>query len=142
MKRAKWRLLSLLLVCAMMIGLLPASALAADDPETVPAVYVSANGSDTEGAGTFEKPYATLVRAVGAAQDGATIRVMTDLTINELVRVTDKHLTITSLDEEEPVTLIRGSVHHTGRRRSAERLWRNVSGLRYHECPHYNEGRF
>lgn len=109
MKRAKWRLLSLLLVCAMMIGLLPASALAADDPETVPAVYVSANGSDTEGAGTFEKPYATLVRAVGAAQDGATIRVMTDLTINELVRVTDKHLTITSLDEEEPVTLIRGS---------------------------------
>lgn len=35
---------------------------------------------------------------------------MTDLTINELARITDKHLTITSVDPAHPVTLTRGSV--------------------------------
>lgn len=108
MKRNVRHLLSILLVYSMVISMMPVTAIAIDS-EDVPAVYVSADGNDTEGVGTREKPYATLARAVGAAQDGATIRVMTDLTINELARVTDKHLTVTSLDEEAPVTLTRGS---------------------------------
>lgn len=55
-------------------------------------------------------PYATLHKAVDTASDGATIYVMTNLTINKLARITDKHLTITSVDPAHPVTLTRGSV--------------------------------
>lgn len=49
-------------------------------------------------------------KAVNIAKDGATICVMDSLTIIEQARVTDKHVTITSVDPENPVTLTRGSV--------------------------------
>lgn len=47
-------------------------------------------------------------KAVNIAKDGATICVMDSLTIIEQARVTDKHVTITSVDPENPVTLTRG----------------------------------
>ena len=45
------------------------------------AVYVSSNGNDGTGDGSADKPFATLARAVDAADDGATIYVMSDLTM-------------------------------------------------------------
>ena len=72
------------------------------------AVYVSNAGNDTNGEGTQSNPYATLAKAVTAAVDGATIYVMSDLTMTESARFWNKHLTITSFDKEHPVTLTRG----------------------------------
>ena len=131
MKQITRHILSLVLTCAMLLSLLPAVALA-EEPENTPntaadtlaypapvnepageptqKVYVSKNGDDTTGTGESDKPYATLQKAVSTALDGATIYVMTNLTINELARITDKHLTITSVDPAQPVTLTRGSV--------------------------------
>lgn len=108
----------------MLVSLFPAMALASDvdqAPETttsdpVPAaeptqeLFVSDQGDDDTGSGSKDAPYATLQKAVEAARDGAVIYVMTDLEVNSLARVTDKHLTITSADAENPVTLTRGSV--------------------------------
>ncbi|MCI7473199.1 MAG: hypothetical protein MSB10_05905, partial [Clostridiales bacterium] len=131
MKRTTQHILSLLLTCAMLLSLLPAVAFA-EEPETAPntaadtlaepapvnepepesdkIVYVSSAGSDETGDGTQDNPYATLFKAVEKAEDGSTIHVLTDLTIADTrtARVTDKHLTITSADPENPVTLTRG----------------------------------
>lgn len=131
MKQITRHILSLVLTCAMLLSLFPVVALA-EEPENTPntaadtladpapvnepageptqKVYVSKNGDDTTGTGESDKPYATLQKAVSTALDGATIYVMTDLTINELARITDKHLTITSVDPAHPVTLTRDSV--------------------------------
>lgn len=127
MKQITRHILSLVLTCAMLLSLFPVVALA-EEPENTPntaadtlaepvpiaeptqKVYVSAGGDDTTGTGESDKPYATLQKAVSTALDGATIYVMTNLTINELARITDKHLTITSVDPAQPVTLTRGSV--------------------------------
>lgn len=131
MKQITRHILSLVLTCAMLLSLFPVVALA-EEPENTPntaadtladpapvnepagkptqKVYVSKNGDDTTGTGESDNPYATLQKAVSTALDGATIYVMTDLTINELARITDKHLTITSVDPAHPVTLTRGSV--------------------------------
>lgn len=65
-------------------------------------------GSDSN-SGTKESPYATLAKAVEQAEDGATIYVMSDLTVNSLARITDKHLTIASV-EGQKYTLLRGTV--------------------------------
>ena len=65
--------------------------------EAAEQVYVSENGNDESGEGTATKPYATLAKAVTKADDGATIYVMSDLTITENARITDKNLIITSL---------------------------------------------
>ena len=43
------------------------------------AVYVSSSGND--GTGSADKPFATLAKAVDAADDGATVYVMSDLTM-------------------------------------------------------------
>ena len=111
------RILSLLLTFCMLAGLLPAAALAAEGeeqiPADVPAVYVSGTGDDgteeTPNDGTNpENPVRTLSHAVSVAQDGATVYVMTDLTMTESARFWNKHLTITSIDPEHPVTLTRG----------------------------------
>lgn len=81
------------------------------NPMTEPAtIYVSESGNDSTGNGSAEDPYATLAKAVGEAEDGAVIKVMTNLEVNSLARVTDKHLTITSADAENPATLTRGKV--------------------------------
>ena len=45
------------------------------------AVYVSSSGNDGTGDGSADKPFATLAKAVDAADDGATVYVMSDLTM-------------------------------------------------------------
>lgn len=70
-------------------------------------VYVSDVGDDKEGAGTIDSPVATLSKAVSVAKSGATIYVMSDLTMTECARFYNKHLTITSGDGG-PYTLTRG----------------------------------
>ena len=102
----KKRWLSLLLTLCMLVIFAPAAMANGETQE----IYVSQSGSDEGGTGGQNAPYATLATAVTEAQDGATIYVMDDLTVNSLARITDKHITITSVDPENPVTLTRGSV--------------------------------
>ena len=91
------RILCVLLCLVMVMGLLPTAAFAAEQ-DASSAVYVSSSGDDTTGDGTESSPYATLAKAVKAAQDGATIYVMSNLTMEKCARFFDKHLTITSGD--------------------------------------------
>lgn len=89
---AVWFCLPMLLLLLFVgASALPTTAEAAEQ------VYVSSNGNDESGDGTETNPYATLTKAVEKADDGATIYVMSDLTITENARITDKHLIITSL---------------------------------------------
>lgn len=76
-------------------------------------IYVSNAGSDTTGDGSQGNPYATLPKACSVAPDGGTVKIMTDLTSTALTRVTDKHLTITSSDPSNPVTVSRGDTFNT-----------------------------
>ena len=74
----KRRILSTLMALVLCLTLLPAAAYA--DGGT--AVYVSSSsGNDGTGDGSADKPYATLAKAVEAAEDGATVYVMSDLTM-------------------------------------------------------------
>ena len=90
-----------------MLVIFAPAAMANDETQEI---YVSQSGSDVTGTGGRNAPYAMLATAVTKAQDGATIYVMGDLTVNSLARITDKHVTITSVDPKNPVTLTRGSV--------------------------------
>ena len=101
----KRRILSTLMALVLCLTLLPAAAYA--DGGT--AVYVSSAGDDTAGNGSQSAPYATLAKAVEEAEDGATIYVMSDLTMTKCARYYDKGLTITSLDPNNPVTISRGT---------------------------------
>ena len=70
-------------------------------PETRAAetIYVSSNGSDTDGDGTQDKPYATLAKAVevAPAEEEVIIYVMSDLTMTDSARYWEgKDITITS----------------------------------------------
>lgn len=85
---------------------LEAPAKAAAD-NSLDVVYVSSDGDDKEGAGTEESPVATLSKAVIVAKSGATIYVMSDLTMTKCARYYGKHLTITS-GNGGPYTLTRG----------------------------------
>ena len=76
-------------------------------PRAEEMIYVSSAGSD-DGKGTVNSPYASLKKAVEAAADGATIIVKDNITVNELARIVDKDITITSADPENPVTITRG----------------------------------
>ena len=69
-------------------------------------IYVSRTGSDEQNTSTKECPFATLTKAVDAAADGATIYVMSDLTMNQCARFYDKSLKITS-GEGGPFTITR-----------------------------------
>ena len=71
-------------------------------------IYVSSTGSDEQNTGTKECPFATLAKAVGAAADGATIYVMSDLTMDQCARFYDKSLKITS-GEGRPFTITRSA---------------------------------
>ena len=73
----KKRVSAILLALVLCLTLLPAAAYAAGGT----AVYVSSSGNDGTGDGSADKPYATLVKAVEAAEDGSTIYVMSDLTM-------------------------------------------------------------
>ena len=143
-------LLSVLLCSALLMGLLPAAAFAAElgnTPESVeeaptsaleeqtvneellfeygeqkntpkaanPAaqngaaeIYVSSTGNDEQNTGTKDLPFATLAKAVDAAADGATIYVMSDLTMDQCARFYDKSLKITS-GEGRPFTITRSA---------------------------------
>lgn len=76
-KLMKRRILSTLMALVLCLTLLPAAAYAAGGT----AVYVSSSGNDGTGDGSADKPYATLAKAVEAAEDGATVYVMSDLTM-------------------------------------------------------------
>ena len=54
-----------------------------------------------------DKPFATLAKAVDVAEDGATIYVMSNLTMTKCARYYDKDLTITSLGDAT-CTITRG----------------------------------
>lgn len=95
-----YKRLSITLIAVLLCALLPVLAGATspgDPPEAVDtnAVYVSVNGDD-DGAGSQNSPYATLAKAVEMANDGATIYVMSDLTMTKCARYYGKDLTITS----------------------------------------------
>lgn len=79
-------------------------------PEEGRNVYVSSSGNDdTAKEDSVENPYKTLSKAVEVAQDGDTIIVMDDITAEGTVaRITDKHITITSQNQDRPVTITRG----------------------------------
>ena len=157
-------LLSVLLCSALVMGLLPAAAFAAEldnTPESVeeaptpvleeqtvneellseygeqknapgavnPAaqndaaeVYVSSTGSDDQNTGTKDLPFATLAKAVDAAADGATIYIMSDLTMDQCARFYDKSLTITSGDGG-PYTITRSADFN--RQSDTARSWYN-----------------
>lgn len=59
-------------------------------------IYVSSTGNDEGNTGTKISPFATLTKAVDAAADGATIYVMSGLTMDQCARFYDKSLKITS----------------------------------------------
>ena len=98
----KRRILSSLMALVLCLTLLPAAAYAAGGT----AVYVSSSGNDGTGDGSADKPFATLAKAVEAAEDGATVYVMSDLTMTDCARFYSKSLTITS-GEGGPYTVTR-----------------------------------
>ena len=116
----KRRILSSLMALVLVFGLLPATVFAAEGEGT--AVYVSSTGDDTAGDGSAGNPFATLAKAVKKAADGATIYVMSDLTMTKCARYYDKDLTITSLDPNDPVTIFRGTEFDT---QNDPRSWYN-----------------
>ena len=71
-------------------------------------IYVSSTGNDAQNTSTKDLPFATLAKAVDAAADGATIYVMSDLTMDQCARFYDKSLTITS-GEGGPYTVTRSA---------------------------------
>ena len=79
---------------------------AAETPEhavgenTLDVVYVSRTGDDKTGLGTKESPLESLEWAVRAANDGATIYVMSDLDAHGTARFFDKHLVIESFGDK------------------------------------------
>ena len=75
----KRRILSSLMALVLVFGLLPVTVFAAGGTGT--AVYVRSDGNDGTGNGSEDKPFATLAKAVDAADDGATVYVMSDLTM-------------------------------------------------------------
>lgn len=85
-------------------------------------IYVSRTGSDEQNTGTKECPFATLTKAVDAAADGATIYVMSDLTMDQCARFYDKSLKITS-GAGGPFTITRSADFE--QQNDAARIWYN-----------------
>lgn len=109
----KRRVIASLLTLVLCLTLLPAPAFAEEIGGTTPEpaatnIYVSSTGNDVTGAGSEAKPYATLAKAVDVAGSGATIYVMSNLTMTKCARYYNKNLTITSYGETRTVT--RGDV--------------------------------
>lgn len=113
----KRRVIASLLTLVLCLTLLPAPAFAADTGEDTPEpaatdIYVSSTGNDDTGDGSEAKPHATLAKAVDVAGSGATIYVMSNLTMTECARIYSKSLTITS-NEGGHYTVTRGSSFQT-----------------------------
>lgn len=109
----KRRLIAVALLLCALVGFVPLTMWADDvagggiSRETG-AVYVASNGSDEDGDGSEDNPYATLSKAVGEAKSGDTIYVMSNLTMQECARYYNKDITITSA-EGGPYTLTRSA---------------------------------
>ncbi len=104
----KKRWLGILLALCLLVCLAPVALATETEPSVgLAEVYVSAKGDDETGNGSEGSPYATLACAVDKAQDGATIYVMSDLTMEKCARYYGKDLTITS-GEGGPYTVTRG----------------------------------
>ena len=102
----KKRLCAWLLPFVLLFALLPTIAFA--EGTGAEEVYVSGISGNDGNTGTQAAPYATLAKAVeAAAENGATIYVMSDLTMTECARFHSKSLTITS-GEGGPYTVTRG----------------------------------
>ena len=71
--------------------------------------YVSANGSDINGYGTKEKPYATIQKAYNSVKEKANIYIMTDLKISETV-LFDQNKNITLKSENGNYKLTRDNM--------------------------------
>ena len=72
-------------------------------------LYVASYGSDIDGRGTKEKPYATIQKAYDNAWESATIYIMTDLQISETV-LFDKNKTVTLQSETDNHKLTRDNM--------------------------------
>lgn len=100
----KRRVIASLLTLVLCLTLLPAPAFAADTGGDTPEpaatdIYVSSTAGNDSNAGTTKNTaVATLAKAVEIAPDGATIYVLSDLTMTECARFYNKNLTITSGD--------------------------------------------
>ena len=109
----KRRVIASLLTLVLCLTLLPAPAFAAGTGEDTPepaatAIYVSStDGNDSNAGTTQEMAVATLAKAVEIAPDGATIYVMSTLTMTKCARFYSKSLTITSLGDAT-YTITRG----------------------------------
>ena len=101
-RRVRW-LAALLGAFVLALSVMPVTAWAAGG-----SVYVSENGSDDNSGADEHNAVKTLAKAVEIADDGDTVYVMTNLTMTAPARFWDKHLTITSSDTENPVTVTRG----------------------------------
>ena len=82
------------------------------DAKTASEVYVSNSGSDENGNGSEEQPYASLSKAVDEAPDEATVYVMSDLSMSSCARLVDKDLTIKSVEGQQ-FTVSRASDFNT-----------------------------
>lgn len=100
----KRRVIASLLTLVLCLTLLPAPAFAEEIGGTTPEpaatdIYVSSTaGKDSNAGTTQDMAVATLEKAVEIAPDGATIYVLSDLTMTECARFYNKNLTITSGD--------------------------------------------
>lgn len=109
----KRRVIASLLTLVLCLTLLPAPAFAADTREDTPEpaatdIYVSSTAGNDSNAGTTQNTaVATLEKAVQIAPDGATIYVMSNLTMTKCARFYSKSLTITSLGDAT-YTITRG----------------------------------
>ena len=101
----KKRLCAWLLPFVLLFALLSTTAFA--ESTGAEEVYVSGISGNDGNTGTQAAPYETLAKAVEAAKNGATIYVMSDLTMTECARFHSKSLTITS-GEGGPYTVTRG----------------------------------
>ena len=86
-----------------------ADAFAEDEPATVAdtsAIYVSKEGSDTDGDGSQDKPYATISKAYTVAATGDTIYLLSDVDVSTQISFsTAKTVTITSADSSDIKTI-------------------------------------
>ena len=109
----KRRVIASLLTLVLCLTLLPAPAFAAGTGEDTPEpaatdIYVSSTaGNDSNAGTTQDTAVATLANAVEIAPDGATIYVMSNLTMTKCARFYSKSLTITSLGDAT-YTITRG----------------------------------
>lgn len=87
-------------------------------------IYVSSTGNDEQNTSTKDLPFATLTKAVNAAADGATIYVMSDLTMDQCARFYDKSLKITS-GAGGPFTITRSADADFKQQKDTARSWYN-----------------